>query len=106
MKPDKDAVYAAAEKLVRCKGRYHAELNYKSLAELFGVKTHNVTEPVLPDDVCEWHYDEQECSWSAKCGSHWLFYDGGPVENDVKFCQCCGKPVKIAAPEALPSTGK
>ncbi|MBT0720412.1 DUF551 domain-containing protein [Rosenbergiella collisarenosi] len=27
----------AAEKLVKCKGRYHAELNYKALAELFGV---------------------------------------------------------------------
>lgn len=43
------AVYAAAQKLVKCKGRYHAELNYKALAELFGVKTHEVAEPVLPN---------------------------------------------------------
>jgi len=27
----------AAEKLVRCKGRYHHELNYRALAALFGV---------------------------------------------------------------------
>jgi hypothetical protein len=27
----------AAQKLVRCKGRYHAEQNYRSLAALFGV---------------------------------------------------------------------
>lgn len=32
-------VLAAAEKLVRCKGRYHSEQNYRALAALFGVKT-------------------------------------------------------------------
>ncbi|MHB6347568.1 ead/Ea22-like family protein [Klebsiella pneumoniae] len=34
-----DAIRAAAEKLVRCKGRYHSEKNYRALAALFGVKT-------------------------------------------------------------------
>lgn len=33
------AIKAAAEKLVRCKGRYHSEQNYRALAALFGVKT-------------------------------------------------------------------
>lgn len=32
-------INAAAEKLVRCKGRYHSEQNYRSLAALFGVNT-------------------------------------------------------------------
>lgn len=32
-------IHAAAEKLVRCKGRYHSELNYRALAALFGVTT-------------------------------------------------------------------
>ncbi|HHJ4223826.1 TPA: ead/Ea22-like family protein [Raoultella ornithinolytica] len=32
-------INAAAEKLVRCKGRYHSELNYRALAALFGVNT-------------------------------------------------------------------
>lgn len=32
-------INAASEKLVRCKGRYHSEQNYRSLAALFGVKT-------------------------------------------------------------------
>lgn len=36
-------INAAAEKLVRCKGRYHSEQNYRSLAALFGVTT-----PELP----------------------------------------------------------
>lgn len=37
------AINAAAEKLVRCKGRYHSEQNYRALAGLFGV-----TNPDLP----------------------------------------------------------
>lgn len=32
-------IRSAAEKLVRCKGRYHSEQNYRALAALFGVKT-------------------------------------------------------------------
>lgn len=32
-------ILAAAEKLVRCKGRYHSEINYRALAKLFGVTT-------------------------------------------------------------------
>lgn len=34
-----EAIRAAAEKLVRCKGRYHSEQNYRALAALFGVVT-------------------------------------------------------------------
>ncbi|HEP0772361.1 TPA: ead/Ea22-like family protein [Klebsiella oxytoca] len=36
---DIEPIRAAAEKLVRCKGRYHSELNYRALAALFGVNT-------------------------------------------------------------------
>ena len=32
-------INAAAEKLIRCKGRYHSEQNYRTLAALFGVTT-------------------------------------------------------------------
>ncbi|WP_313795375.1 hypothetical protein [Serratia sp. (in: enterobacteria)] len=38
-----EAIRAAAEKLVRCKGRYHSEQNYRALAAMFGV-----TIPDLP----------------------------------------------------------
>ena len=34
-----EPIRAAAEKLVRCKGRYHSEQNYRALASLFGVAT-------------------------------------------------------------------
>ena len=36
---DMEPIRAAAEKLVRCKGRYHSEQNYRALAALFGVNT-------------------------------------------------------------------
>ncbi|GAB5138759.1 MULTISPECIES: ead/Ea22-like family protein [Escherichia] len=38
-----EEIRSAAEKLVRCKGRYHSEQNYRALAALFGV-----TVPDLP----------------------------------------------------------
>ncbi|WP_080214967.1 ead/Ea22-like family protein [Salmonella enterica] len=51
---EQSAIVAAAEKLVRCKGRYHSELNYRALAKLFGVIT-----PDLPPLVHEHvHYAE------------------------------------------------
>ncbi|HBQ5250131.1 TPA: hypothetical protein ACHT1N_002339 [Klebsiella pneumoniae] len=42
------AINAAAEKLVRCKGRYHSEQNYRALAALFGVTTPDL--PPLDSD--------------------------------------------------------
>ncbi|EBY2674707.1 ead/Ea22-like family protein [Salmonella enterica subsp. enterica serovar Brandenburg] len=36
---EQSTIVDAAEKLVRCKGRYHSELNYRALAELFGITT-------------------------------------------------------------------
>ncbi len=36
---DIEPIRAAAERLVRCKGRYHSEQNYRALAALFGVTT-------------------------------------------------------------------
>lgn len=41
-------IIKAAEKLVRCKGRYHSEQNYRTLAALFGVTVPDL--PALPSD--------------------------------------------------------
>lgn len=50
----------------------------------------------LPDS-CKWTYDEHDYKWDSGCGEAWMFSDGGPTENGVKFCQGCGKPVLLAA---------
>ncbi|ENW4943615.1 DUF1778 domain-containing protein [Salmonella enterica] len=43
-------VYHAAERLVRCKGRFHSEQNYRALAQLFGVNVPDL-EPLESDNV-------------------------------------------------------
>lgn len=64
------AINAAAEKLVRCKGRYHSEQNYRALAAMFGVTTPDLPpldgEPVgevieVGDALLvEWHKNLEE----------------------------------------------
>lgn len=49
---EQSAIVAVAEKLVRCKGRYHSELNYQALAKLFGVITPDLP-PLVHENV---HY--------------------------------------------------
>lgn len=48
-------------------------------------------------EECGWTHDEWSESWSAGCGAEWIFPDGGPDENDMKFCPSCGKPVALDA---------
>lgn len=63
-----EAIAAAAEKLVRCKGRYHSEHNYRALAALFGV-----TVPDLEPDLSglkRYDLDQSNCdSCGQDCGA-------------------------------------
>lgn len=90
-------INAAAEKLVRCKGRYHSEQNYRALAALFGVKTPDLP-PLEHENV---HYaDAAEMEIEALCqriaelesrtvklppkierndADDWFMYNGGRV---------------------------
>lgn len=52
-------------------------------------------------EECGWTHDEWSESWSAGCGAEWIFPDGGPAENDMKFCPSCGKPVALATLKAV-----
>jgi hypothetical protein len=63
--------------------------------------------------VLWWHETEGSatCTWTkspdphmpdtfnATCGVVWTFSDGGPAENDVRFCPGCGAAVSVADPE-------
>lgn len=50
----------------------------------------------LLQDACNWSltYDDSGV-WESSCGEEWIFIDGGPAENSVRFCHGCGKPVAI-----------
>lgn len=45
--------------------------------------------------TCEWTHNEDDGFWETVCGQSWRFDDGGPKENDMNFCHCCGKPLRI-----------
>ena len=49
-------------------------------------------------DQCEWKPEDEDFmpgTYASACGELWSFIDGGPVENRVRFCQGCGKPVAL-----------
>ena len=45
--------------------------------------------------TCEWAHNEDDGFWETACGQSWRFDDGGPKENHMNFCHCCGKPLRI-----------
>lgn len=58
-------------------------------------------------DSCLWTpdtNDETNIHYSA-CGEAWSFIEGGPKENNVRFCQGCGKPVVIASAQPQQKEG-
>ncbi|HHH2759852.1 ead/Ea22-like family protein [Klebsiella pneumoniae] len=77
-------INAAAEKLVRCKGRYHSEQNYRALAALFGVKTPNL--PPLDDESHAVTVENlQESAYRAGLTAGWNL---GLANNNEGFNKC------------------
>lgn len=48
-----------------------------------------------PLPVCVWTYEPLDDAWDSACGEKWQFLADGPVENKVRFCHGCGRPVKV-----------
>ena len=62
----------------------------------------------LVADGCVWTQDsdfEMGDTYDSGCGEKWSFIDGGPAENNVRFCQGCGKPVVIASAQPQQKEG-
>lgn len=55
--------------------------------------------PEIIPDSCTWTFSNYDDHWSGTCGVEWIFPDGGPEENGVKFCPKCGKSVAVSATE-------
>ncbi len=78
------AINAAAEKLVRCKGRYHSEQNYRALAALFGVNTPDL--PPLDDESRAVTVENlQESAYRAGLTAGWNL---GLANNNDGFNKC------------------
>lgn len=57
-------------------------------------------QPTQAQDVavpltCEWTHNDDDGFWETACGNAWRFDDGGPKENNMNFCHCCGKTLRI-----------
>ncbi|HHI5586356.1 TPA: hypothetical protein ACPT6X_005172 [Klebsiella pneumoniae] len=77
-------INAAAEKLVRCKGRYHSEHNYRALAALFGVNTPDL--PPLDDESHAVTVENlQESAYRAGLTAGWNL---GLANNNDGFNKC------------------
>ena len=77
-------INAAAEKLVRCKGRYHSEQNYRALAALFGVNTPDL--PPLDDESHAVTVENlQESAYRAGLAAGWNL---GLANNNDGFNKC------------------
>ena len=50
---------------------------------------------VLEPLTCEWTHNDDDGYWDTSCGKAWRFDDGGPKENNMNFCHCCGKTLRI-----------
>jgi hypothetical protein len=53
--------------------------------------------PAAQRATCTWaQVDDMHMpdTWQADCGTVWTFTDGGPKDNDMKFCPKCGKNVE------------
>ena len=79
-----EPIRAAAEKLVRCKGRYHSEQNYRALAALFGVNTPDL--PPLDDESHAVTVENlQESAYRAGLTAGWNL---GLANNNDGFNKC------------------
>ena len=55
-----------------------------------------VQQPVVREQKeCEWTHNDDDGYWDTSCGKAWRFDDGGPKENNMNFCHCCGKTLRI-----------
>ncbi|HFO2431584.1 Ead domain protein [Klebsiella pneumoniae] len=79
-----EPIRAAAEKLVRCKGRYHSEQNYRALAALFGVKTPDLP-PLDGESRAVTVENLQESAYRAGLTAGWNL---GLANNNDGFNKC------------------
>jgi len=54
----------------------------------------------MNDDCCTW--GETPEYWESDCGMLWVFTDGGPAENQMRYCPGCGRNVSDGTADTVP----
>ena len=104
----KDAPFGTCCKVRSAFERWYDEQNYGRLQpfDVFKggwIERHRLSSTPQPTQAqtvavpltCEWAHNEDDGFWETACGQSWRFDDGGPKENHMNFCHCCGKPLRI-----------
>lgn len=87
---NKDEAMMELERLNR---EYPVDSNARQMKPLY---TAPQPRREVAQEPCKWQLDDEESgTWESGCGELWSFIDGGPVENRVRFCHGCGKPVEV-----------
>lgn len=51
----------------------------------------------MTQKACQWRQTNDPYmpdTWEADCGAMWTFTDGGPKDNQMRFCPQCGHPLQ------------
>lgn len=68
-----------------------ARLHYLSAAHQRAL--HRAAEKMVRR--CEWRLDDpDQGTWESSCGCAFNIIEGGPEQNDMRFCCYCGDPLK------------
>lgn len=53
-------------------------------------------EESAKEPVCEWKLlDADNNAYQTECGDAFCIPDGTPQENNMNYCSCCGRKVKV-----------
>lgn len=44
--------------------------------------------------TCLWTYEDLDDYWDTACGEAFTMTEGNLVENHMRFCPFCGKPIQ------------
>lgn len=73
----------------------YGEVNAYSKGYYAGKKAATQAQAGAVPLTCEWTHNADDSFWDTECGQSWRFDDGGPKENRMNFCHCCGKTLRI-----------
>lgn len=77
---------------MRGDGKPELSIGWKAADEIAALRK-ALTEATAGNESCVWQGDD---NWNTGCGNHFIIIDGGPTDNNMKYCCYCGKKIKEA----------
>lgn len=77
--------------------RYCLTCSQMGYCGMCGKPEQDVPPPADTVEKCVWAVDDimDGDLWETACGATFQFNDGGPEDNEFKFCYKCGKPIEV-----------